>query len=56
MDKLTELNALTHQYRKTLEQFAERNDAKTLAGVFAELVGKKQAGAGADSHFGGCGQ
>jgi hypothetical protein len=34
----------------------ERNDAKTLAGVFAELVGKKQAGAGAHSHFGGCGQ
>jgi len=29
MDKLTELNALTHQYRKTLEQFAERKDAKT---------------------------
>jgi hypothetical protein len=34
----------------------EGNDTETLAGVFAELVGKKQAGSGADSHFGGCGQ
>ena len=29
MDPLTELNNLTHQYRKTLEQFSERKDAKT---------------------------
>jgi HK97 family phage major capsid protein len=29
MDQLTELNNLTHQYRKTLEQFSERKDAKT---------------------------
>lgn len=29
MDHLTELNNLTHQYRKTLEQFAGRKDAKT---------------------------
>jgi HK97 family phage major capsid protein len=29
MDPLTELNNLTHHYRKTLEQFADRKDAKT---------------------------
>jgi HK97 family phage major capsid protein len=29
MDPLTELNNLTHQYRKTLEQFSARKDAKT---------------------------
>jgi HK97 family phage major capsid protein len=29
MDQLTELNNLTHQYRKTLEEFAGRKDAKT---------------------------